>query len=75
MVRRAALILEGWPRRPIAEGQSENVNSLTRLVLILFLVVVGAIVVAQNWAIIVSVLLAALLLLVIARLAWPSRRR
>lgn len=41
----------------------------------LILVVIGAVVIAQNLGIIMSVLLGALLMLVIARLAWPSPRR
>jgi hypothetical protein len=53
----------------------ETINSLMGRVLFLIVVLAVAIVIAQNYSIILSVLLAAGLLLVIAKLLWPSPRR
>ena len=53
----------------------DMINFLTGRVLWLIFGVAVAVVIAQNVAAIFSFLLAALLFLVIARLAWPSPRR
>ena len=53
----------------------DNINALTRLVFWLLAAVAAAIVIARYADTVISLLLGALLLLVIARLAWPSRRR
>jgi uncharacterized membrane protein YoaK (UPF0700 family) len=53
----------------------ENINALTRLVFWLLLCVAAAVVISRYANTLISVLLAALFMLVIARLLWPSRRR
>jgi hypothetical protein len=53
----------------------QTINSLMGRILMLIVVIIVAIVIARNYGIILSVLLGAGLLLVIAKLLWPSGPR
>ena len=53
----------------------ERIDGGLRLILILLVVCAIAVVIAQNFATIVSLLLGFGLILVIAKLLWPSPRR